>query len=75
MTTYDNYTGSAASRFGGAFTRFLASIREGLDAYVTARSRIAEIERLNAKSDAALAEMGLRREDIPRHVFRDLFHI
>ncbi len=75
MTTYDNFAGSAALRLGGVFNRFFAGIREGFEAYVTARSRIAEIERLNCKSDAALAEMGLKREDIARHVFRDLLHI
>ncbi|WP_233192768.1 hypothetical protein [Acidimangrovimonas sediminis] len=54
----------AKSVFGG-FVR-------GLDAYMTARSRRDQIERLNAKSDEELAQMGLKREDIPRHVFRDL---
>ncbi len=75
MTTYDNFAGSAALRLGGALSRFFASVREGFDTYATARSRIAEIERLNAESDAVLAEMGLKREDIPRHVFRDLLHV
>jgi len=40
-----------------------------------ARSRVHEVERLNAKSDEELARMGLKREDIARHVFRDVLYI
>lgn len=40
-----------------------------------ANRRIAEMEALQAKSDAQLAKMGLRREDIARHVFRDTLHL
>ena len=54
---------------------FFATLGQGVNAYVHTRSRVGEIERLNAMSDAELAEMGLRRDDIPRHVFRDLFYI
>lgn len=37
--------------------------------------RLHEMERLNAKSDAQLAAMGLRREDIVRHVFKDMLDV
>lgn len=37
-----------------------------------ANRRMAIVEKLQAKSDAELAEMGLRREDIVRHVFMDM---
>ena len=30
---------------------------------------------MKALSDEELAKRGLRREDIPRHVFRDLFYV
>ena len=33
------------------------------------------IEALEAKSDAELSAMGLRRDDIPYYVFRDLYYI
>lgn len=36
-------------------------------------SRSDRIERLQRKSDAELARMGLDRDDIPRHVYRDRF--
>jgi len=52
------------ARIGGFFTDLAA-----------ARSRSEEVARLNAKSDAELARMGLRREDIVRHVFRDILYI
>ncbi|MCR9147810.1 MAG: hypothetical protein NXH74_11495 [Rhodobacteraceae bacterium] len=32
------------------------------------------VERLESKSDAELAELGIRREDITKHIFRDLFY-
>lgn len=34
-------------------------------------ARMREIERLSAKSDAQLAQLGLRRDEIVHHVFRD----
>ncbi|WP_204115436.1 DUF1127 domain-containing protein [Shimia biformata] len=36
-----------------------------------ANSRVQKVERLNAMSDDELKKIGLRREDIVRHVFRD----
>lgn len=55
-----------------AFDRFFAGIGQGFNAYIERRSRRDQVERLQAKSDAELAEMGLRRDDIPRYVFRDM---
>ena len=37
-------------------------------------SRRADIERLNACSDAELAALGIRRDQIAHYVFRDLYH-
>ena len=55
--------------------RFFAELGLGFNAYLERKSRMEQIERLNAKTDAELAEMNLKREDIPRYVFRDLFYI
>ncbi len=44
-------------------------------AYVELLSRSDQMAALNARSDAELARMGLRREDIARHVFRDKMHM
>ncbi len=43
-----------------------------LDNYVDSRSRRTEIEALEAKSDEELARMGLTRDRIVAHVFRDM---
>lgn len=40
-----------------------------------AAGRMQELERLQAMNDEELAELGLRREDIVRHVFRDRLHV
>ncbi|MBV2359023.1 hypothetical protein KUH32_04485 [Thalassococcus sp. CAU 1522] len=37
--------------------------------------RVREAEKLNAMTDAQLCALGLRREDIPRFVFRDLRYV
>jgi len=46
------------------FANFMASTS-------VARSRMARVERLEAMSDEQLAKVGLRRENIVRHVFQD----
>ena len=53
---------------------FFATIGQGMNAYMESRSRMHQINRLNALSDEELAEMGLKRDEIPRHVFRDIFY-
>lgn len=52
-----------------------AAIASGVTAYGEARSRSAEFQTLDRKSDKELAEMGLKREDIARHVYRDMFYL
>lgn len=50
-----------------------AAVASAVRVFAESQSRMIEVERLNAKSDADLAKMNLKREDIVRHVFRDLF--
>lgn len=54
---------------------FFTAIGQGLMSVAEANQRVQLVERLNAKSDAELAQMGIRREDIVRYVFRDMLHI
>jgi uncharacterized protein YjiS (DUF1127 family) len=54
---------------------FFTALGQGMNAYILRKSRMPEIDALNAKTDAELAAMGLTRDDIPRHVFRDLFYV
>ena len=65
----------AAYGFRGFFSRITATLISAATAYGAAQSRADEVERLNAKSDAELSRIGLRREDIARYVFRDILYI
>lgn len=51
-----------------ALGRFFVTITES-------NFRVREAERLQRLSDSQLAARGLRREDIARHVFKDLYHL
>lgn len=53
---------------------FLVNFGQGFNAYAERRSRVHVIKALEAKSDTELKAMGLRREDIILHVFRDLLY-
>lgn len=59
----------------GFLARLGTKIVNFIEAVQRSNSRARELERLNAMSDEALAEQGLRREDIVRHVFRDVYYL
>ncbi|WP_292286400.1 DUF1127 domain-containing protein [Marivita sp.] len=63
--------------FQGQKPSFLANLIEGLTRgmgqVMDANSRIREVERLQMLSDESLAAKGIKREEITRHVFRDVF--
>lgn len=40
-----------------------------------ASARTGQIEALQAKSDDELAKLGIKRDDIARYVFKDLFYL
>ena len=61
----------ASRGFGGFFSWFGTKMVE----LGEANSRVRRAERLNAMNDAELAELGLKREDIARHVFGDLYFL
>lgn len=66
------YTTTApTSPLAGLGNRILSA----LTAIAEANPRMREMERLSAKSDADLAKMGLKREEIVRHVLRDSLYI
>lgn len=58
----------------GLVTRLVDQLRQSLNTRSLAGTRRRLIEDLNEKSDAELALLGLRREEIARHVFSDLFY-
>lgn len=67
------YSGQIAH--DGLFRRVLHRVGAGFSTILRAQSRQAELERLQSKSDAELAAMGLSRDRIVEYVFRDLIHI
>ncbi|MFC3571113.1 hypothetical protein [Paracoccus sp. TOH] len=68
-------TNTSAPRLPALFDAFLKWLSRGTEAYIASRSRRAEIEALEAKSDAELARMGLTRDRIALYVFADRFYI
>ncbi len=67
-------TNVSVSPLRDGLKRFLAALVRGMEAQARVTARRNRIEALEAKTDEELARMGLRREDIPYHVFRDLFY-
>lgn len=61
----------AAAPRAGFFTRFTAAIAQIAERQSRA-DQVAALQRLN---DSQLAERGLRRDDIVRHVFADRFFL
>ncbi|MCB1336071.1 MAG: DUF1127 domain-containing protein [Maritimibacter sp.] len=64
-------TGVARPSLRAALTRIAALFV----AYTEARSRYPQVQALQALSDDQLAERGLTRDDIVRHVFADLYYL
>lgn len=67
-------TASAAPRRFG-FGAFFNAIYSGLIHIGEANSRVREAERLQSLSDQELSRLGIKREDIARHVFRDILYV
>lgn len=57
----------------GIARRVLRRIGDGMVRYMELQSRAGQLQRLQSMSDAELARMGLRRDQIVGHVFRDRF--
>ena len=55
--------------------RFFVAIGQGMNAYMERRSHMREIMALNAKTDEELAALGITRDTIPHHVFRDIYYL
>lgn len=72
MTTTDIHSiPQERSERRGVFARIL----DVLVMMAESNPRLRRLERLQAMSDAQLAERGLRREDIARHVFNDVLYV
>ncbi|MGI3184519.1 DUF1127 domain-containing protein [Nioella aestuarii] len=73
MASIDMSLAAPASQ--GVFARIIARLVQASTEYSVALSRVDQVTRLNAMTDEELAQMQLRREDIPRYVFRDILYI
>ncbi len=69
MTVHANY--GLDEELSRQLDRYFSTIGQGFNAYVEGRSRRRQIEYLAKLSDADLAHLGITRDEIVRHVFRD----
>lgn len=60
---------------GNIFAGFFRSVFNTLVMIAESDHRMKAVEKLTAMSDAELAERGLKRADIVRHVFRDSLYV
>jgi len=75
MTTQATDITFEKSALKSGLDTILAGIGRAFGAYLHQRSRVDQIDALNAKSDAELDRMGLTRDEIVPFVFRDTFYI
>lgn len=68
-TNTTNVTFAQSSGWAG----FSAWFSRAFNAYVAKRARTDQINALQARSDAELAQLGIRRDQIVQYVFRDLY--
>lgn len=72
---YSSATAPREKRLLKGLDEYFANLGQGFNAYLERRSRRDEINHLNAMSDEELLKLGIRRERIAYHVFRDRFYI
>jgi uncharacterized protein YjiS (DUF1127 family) len=66
--TITHFSPDIRHRIDAFFSRF----GQGMNVYVETHSRRDKIDTLEAKSDTELAQLGLKRDEIVGHVFRDM---
>lgn len=54
---------------------FLGAFGRAFDRTVAAQNRSVVVDRLQRLSDVELADLGIKREDIVRYVYRDIFYV
>jgi uncharacterized protein YjiS (DUF1127 family) len=60
---------------GNFFSNLFAAIGRGIVHAAESNHRMKKIEFLNSLSDEELAARGLKRDEIARYVFRDVFYV
>jgi len=57
------------------FLAFFGAISSGVSRLLAARNRSGQVQRLQKLSDEELADIGLSRDTIMRHVYRDIYYV
>lgn len=73
MTVQTDVAVAFAPPLAARLDRYFVELGQGVNAARLIRERHDILLWLNTRSDAELARMGLTRDGIPAHVFRDLF--
>lgn len=68
-------THAHGSTWGFSLSRVFRGIGDALITLTEANSRVRQAQALQALSDEELANRGLKRQDIARYVFSDMFYI
>ena len=63
------------NRIAAGLNRVLSGFLNFLVSISTAQSQVRQIEFLCAMTDQELAQRGLARQDIVRHVYRDAYYV
>lgn len=53
----------------------LTVVTDVFSRFIAAQSRSLDVQRMQHLSDRELADMGLNRDDIVRHVYRDIYYV
>ena len=73
--TQHTYAHDAFDRAFGAVKSFFGAIGSALISVSEANRRMQVVDRLQHKSDAELAALGIKREEIVRYVFQDMLDV
>lgn len=74
-STFTNDSGVGSKSILSGIGAFFSAIGTAMVAASGNNSRLKKVEMLQAKTDAELKELGIQRDDIVHHVFRDLYYI
>lgn len=69
------YTDTIESRPSSKTRAFFARFTKALGHIIAAQNRSTDVARMRNLSDRQLADMGLVRDDIVRHVYRDIYYV
>jgi uncharacterized protein YjiS (DUF1127 family) len=57
------------------FAKFFAGVMAFFDRLMIAQSRTTDVDALRALTDRELSDLGIARQDIVRHVYRDVYYL